>query len=361
VKTVALALVLAAASAAQTGTPVIQLEKDAAGRSVFRVTGVQEVSAETAFGGVFLVYAGESSGLPPLLGAYHTESGALLFTPRFPLQPGLRYRAVLKVAGRELTQTFHLLAADRAPTAVVEQVYPTVDVLPENQLKLYLHFSEPMSRGEAWRRIRLLDESGKAVDLPFLEVDEELWDPEGKRLTVFFDPGRIKRGLLPNEEVGTSIEEGRSYTFIVDREWPDAQGRPLRAGFRRTFRAGPPDRDPPDPKTWRLTTPRAGTADPLVLEFPESMDRALLERVVNVTDQRGHAVEGSVEIDRRETRWRFTPGEPWSPGSYSVQAETILEDLAGNTIGRPFEVDVFERVEDRIHRETVSLAFEIGP
>ncbi len=267
---------------------------------------------------------------------------------------------MLRLNGRESTQTFEIPKATTTATTVVEQVYPTTDRLPENQLKLYLQFSAPMSRGEAWRRIHLLDEAGKPVELPFLEIDQELWDPQGKRLTVFFDPGRIKRGLTPNEEVGTSLQAGRSYTFVIDREWVDAAGDILREGFKKTFRVGPASREPPDPKTWRLTAPQAGTSEPLRVEFPEPMDRALLERLLEVSTPRNAAVAGTVEIDRQETRWRFTPRQPWQPGQYFLRVETILEDLAGNSIGRAFDVDVFERVEDRIRRETVSLPFEVG-
>ena len=37
-------------------------------------------------------------------------------------------------------------------------------------------------------------------------------------------------------------------------------------------------------------------------------------------------------------------------------------DLAGNMIGRPFEVDSFERVERSVMRETVQLRFSVaGP
>jgi hypothetical protein len=32
------------------------------------------------------------------------------------------------------------------------------------------------------------------------------------------------------------------------------------------------------------------------------------------------------------------PSEPWSPGDYTLIALGILEDLAGNRIGRAFEV-----------------------
>ena len=78
---------------------------------------------------------------------------------------------------------------------LARQVYPSADRLPENQLKFYLHFSAPMSQGDCYRHIKLLDARGKAVDLPFLELDQELWDPTGTRFTLFFDPWRIKRAI----------------------------------------------------------------------------------------------------------------------------------------------------------------------
>jgi hypothetical protein len=62
------------------------------------------------------------------------------------------------------------------PTTVVSQVYPTAEVLPENLLKFYVHFSAPMSSGHIYDHIRLIgDSTGKEVELPFLEIDEELW------------------------------------------------------------------------------------------------------------------------------------------------------------------------------------------
>ena len=88
-----------------------------------------------------------------------------------------------------------------------------------------------MQRGEAWRRVHLYDAAGKLVELPFLELQQELWDPDYKRLTVLFDPGRIKRGLLPLQESGPAIEEGKEYTLVIDRTWIDAAGSPLARGL----------------------------------------------------------------------------------------------------------------------------------
>src|SRR5437667_9325668 len=109
-----------------------------------------------------------------------------------------------------------------------------------------------MNRGEAYSRIHLLNEAGKPVERPFLQLDEELWDPQGQRFTLFFDPGRIKRGLKPREELGPALVEGNIYTLEIDRFWPDADGNPLKETFRKIFRVGPPDDEPIDPKKWKI-------------------------------------------------------------------------------------------------------------
>jgi len=119
------------------------------------------------------------------------------------------------------------------------------------------------------------------------------------------------------------------------------------------------DRETPDPQSWLLNAPQAGNVQPLLVEFPEPMDHGLLMRVLEVMDPQGNFVEGSIQVDRDETRWRFTPDEPWRTGDYSLSVDTTLEDLAGNRLNRPFEVDVFERVEERITTTTVSLPFRV--
>ena len=290
------------------------------------------------------------------------EGDVLTFKPRFPVQGGRRYRVVFD-AGAESGPRERMFdvpeTGTRVPT-VVEQIYPTADVLPENQLKFYLHFSAPMSRGEAYLRVHLLDETRKRINLPFLELDQELWDPSGRRLTIFFDPARVKRGLLPHEETGVPIEDGKSYTLVVEKEWQDARGKALGQGFMKPFRVDPADREPPRLKDWVVTAPVADTLQPVIVEFPEPLDHALLARLVRITTaERREPVRGEILIDRRETRWRFTPDAPWRSGRYYVEVGTVLEDLAGNTLERPFEVDVFERVEERVARVTETLGFVV--
>ena len=71
-----------------------------------------------------------------------------------------------------------------------------------NALKLYIYFSGAMRRGEAWQHIRLLDARGEAVKLPFLEIDQELWDPANTRLTVLFDPGPHQARIVAAARIG---------------------------------------------------------------------------------------------------------------------------------------------------------------
>jgi len=310
---------------------------------------------------------------PPLIGTYGASGGRLRFTPRFGLQPGLAYEAVfdasrlperirpedVAASSGPVTARFEIPKKEVAASTVVSEVYPTTDVLPENQLKFYLYFSAPMSRGLAYKHVRLLTEKGEPIEDPFLELGEELWDRTGTRFTLFFDPGRIKRGLKPREEVGPALEEGKAYVLVVSREWLDAEGNPLVADFRKEFKVAGPDDGPPSEKEWRIEPPAPGEKSPLVVTFPEPLDRAMLDRVVWVTDSAGEQVAGKVQIDKQETRWQLTPEKPWQPGTYKLVAETTLEDRAGNSLGRPFEIDQFNKVEIRTSQETVSLEFEI--
>ncbi len=323
--------------------------------------------------------------LPPLLGTYRIVGDAIRFEPRFPLEPGIRYRAEFDPRRlRELEQSLARGPADRnsqpdappgepqavefsfagptsAPSTTVTAVYPSRAVLPENLLRFYIHFSAPMSRGEAYRHIHLRDSAGKAVDAPFLELDEELWSGDGRRFTLLFDPGRIKRGLKPREEVGPILEAGRSYELIVDPGWTDAAGHPLAAGFRKPFRAGPPDDSSPNPKTWTVRPPAPGTRGPLEVRFPEPLDRALLDRLIAVRDASDRPVEGTIAVADEETTWRFTPALPWRQGDGRLLIGTELEDTAGNSIARPFEVDVVTPITRRIVSETVALPFRVVP
>lgn len=340
------------AAAAQT----ISIQLDG---NTFRIGGWTPPASAPAggWGALFAVRAG-GSDVPPMAGRYAIEGGALVFRPAYPLAAGVTYRATFQPPGGvRIERTFDGPHVDTTPSARVGHIFPSADVLPGNELKLYVYFSASMSRGEAAQHIHILDANDKPLTGVFLP-GEELWDPKVQRLTVIFDPGRIKRGLTSNEKMGPPIAEGKRYTLVIDREWKDARGVAMVETFRKTFRGGPEDRQPPDPKQWRIAAPKAGTATALVVTFPEPMDYALLQRMIQVSDARGR-IDGTVTVDRNETQWSFSPRDAWKPGAYRLVVDTAIEDLAGNHIGQPFDVDVFERVTERITTQTLSLPFDV--
>jgi hypothetical protein len=281
-----------------------------------------------------------------VLGDYRVAGSKLIFTPRFPLKPGLSYRAVFNpvaipgahLRGKRVETMLSAPAQHSAMPTVVEVIYPSSDVLPENQLKFYLYFSKPMSRGNSYEQIRLLDATGDSVEAPFLELAEELWDESGRRLTLLMDPGRVKQDLIPHKEVGRAIADRGRYTLIIRGEWRDALGTPIGGEFRKDFSVTKADVVQPNPKRWRLTIPNAGTRLPLVVDFDEPLDYAMLQHAIQVLNTKGEIIEGTLTVDKQETRWSLLPTVPWVDGTYRLLIESNLEDLAGNSIARPFEV-----------------------
>jgi hypothetical protein len=333
----------------------------AAAQEIRMVNGRFVVSG-VAGGATLHVYAG-TGDVPPVIGSYSTENGNLVFSPRFPLGPGVRARAVLTLPGKPAKETVFEIPSAAAPRSNrVIRVFPSGDVLPVNQLKLYIEFSVPMQRGFAWKHIHLLDGRDQLVELPFLEIDQELWDPETKRLTVLFDPGRIKRGLHSLAEAGPPLREGRAYTLVIGREWLDAAGAPAKYEFRKRFRASAADRTPPDPGKWIIRAPAANTSEELAVQFPEPMDYALSLRLIHV-ERGGRVLPGNVKTAATETGWRFAPRDPWQAGEYHLVVDGAIEDLAGNRIGRAFDVDTFDsfgKITSRVDRRKISLPFRVG-
>lgn len=298
--------------------------------------------------------------LPPILGRYRYSNRTLTFESTYPAAPGVTYRAELGSPGLpKVISYFQLPRPSVTATTFVRQIFPTASLLPENLLKFYVHFSAPMSRGQIYDHIRLRNEAGKDVELPFLEIDEELWDPTMTRLTLFIDPGRIKREVKPLEDIGPALEQGESFTLVIESTWKDASGSPLKQSYRKTFQVGPPDRDPPDPDQWQVKAPSAGTREPLIVVFPESMDNALSRRFLRVTNEAGASVAGAIEMYDLERRWTLTPSAKWGAGPHRLIVRTAIEDLAGNNIGKPFEVDLFDTVERNIRTATITLPFRV--
>lgn len=363
----------------------LRMVKDDSGKPVaFEVAGLTDdesaalarlPAGDDAWGRILSVYVAGSNArgdLPPLIGSYELSATTLRFIPKYALKPGLRYKvrfqpgAVSKPQATEFPGNRQVVvyvtapAAERGDPTKVVAIYPSADTLPENQLRFYLHFSAPMARGEVYQRVRLLDESGKPVAHPFLEIGEELWDQTGTRLTLLIDPGRIKRGLRPREEDGPVLEAGKKYRLVIDRRWRDASGHQLAESFEKRFAAGSPIEQALDASKWKIEPPAAASKKPLVVRFPAPLDHALLERTIAVESSGGMAIGGQITITDEEKTWQFTPDEPWRAGEHELVVDATLEDVAGNRIGVPFEVDQAGPIEKRVEAKVFRLPLVIG-
>jgi hypothetical protein len=303
---------------------------------------------------------------PPMLGAYAVEGDTLRFTPLFPLDQGRHYQVRFDPASLPgggggapvLEATVGRPASTAVPSTVVARVYPSGDVVPANMLRMYVEFSAPMGRKSGVEYISLLDSDGREIPGAVLPLDYEFWSPDHKRFTVFFDPGRVKKGILPNQQMGRPLEAGHTVTLVIDREWRDENGLPLKEGYRRQFTVRDADEAPLDTAAWTVQAPAAGGRNGVVVTFPEPLDHGLLMRALGVT-RNGQAVEGDIVVDRQETRWTFTPKDAWRTGTYHLLALDILEDLAGNQIGRAFEVDNFDTVDKSPDPQTITIPFSV--
>lgn len=297
----------------------------------------------------------------PVAGSFHVSSDALVFTPRFPFDPGREYlvrfdpaRLPTPRAEPVTSATVSLPDRETGASTSVTQIAPTGGAWPENLLRFYIHFSGPMSRTPAHGYVRLEEAGGREVAQAFLPLDVDLWDSQRRRFTVFFDPGRVKRGIRPNVELGRALHAGRRYAVVISRDWRDAAGRPLAQDFRYEFVASASEERAIDPAGWRIHAPPAGSTDPVTVTFPWALDRALLERAIGVTRPDGLAVAGQISVGTGEQELRFSPVESWSAGEYHLVVLALLEDPAGNRVGRPFEIDMLKapaaRPDERVTR-----------
>jgi hypothetical protein len=281
---------------------------------------------------------GHAGGWQPIAGAFSEGGGEVRFVPRFPLVPGLSYS--LLVDGLNVASVT-VPARESIPTADVVAIHPTVQEVPFNLLRVYIWFSAPMSEGCAARSVAIRrTDTGELLDDALLEMEPELWDGSRRRLTVLLDPGRIKRGLVPNLEAGYPLIEGVPVAVSVDSSFRDARGNPLRAPAERQYRVGPAIRSRVNPLSWQLTVPLARSATALTATFDQPLDRALVRRGLDLLDAAARPVRGQASLDVGDRVWRFTPASPWERGDYVLRAGGELEDIAGNSIRRVFDRDL---------------------
>lgn len=277
---------------------------------------------------------------PPIFGNYERKDNLLMFQPRYPLAYRKTYKAEFSpTKGKAIAKSYTVPPPPQARAPEVTKVYPGAKVLPANNLKFYIHFSKPMRGGkDVFENIYLLDSGGKRLYSTWLE--DELWDADNERLLLYIHPGRIKWGLLLRKMLGPVLYPDQSYTLVISTGMVDEDGRKLAKEYRYAFQTSAEDRVREDLSAWKVTAPRVGTTNPVRIRMPQPIDHRSLQRFLHVKDGNGKKITGTTEVEKGQTGCLFRPVKAWQTGTYKVIIREDLEDLAGNTPLRPFDLDL---------------------
>ena len=213
-------------------------------------------------------------------------------------------------------------AAQPAPRVVLVQ--PSGPEVPANLLRISITFAAQVE-GALLPRLSLLRADGSQIQEPFLE--QELWSPSGKVLTVLMHPGRVKTGLKAHDEKGPILSAGDDVALVLDG-----------VAIKR-WRVGPADEMGPIASEWKLSAVRVESKQPLVVALDGPIDGRDADYLA-IANARGRRVAGRTRLTNGESTWTFTPSAPWRPGAYKLVVRGTLEDPAGNRLGSRFETSI---------------------
>lgn len=272
-----------------------------------------------------------------MLGGYQSDNYGLKFTPLIALSRGAAYEVLIN---GKVISVVNIPLPKASVSAAVSHIYPSADTLPENLLKIYVTFTQPMRQGVSKRYISLLNSRGDTLPDTFLNLETELWDESGKELTLWLDPGRIKKGLQPNEAKGAPLKSSHHYEVVISGQWKDLKGNALVSDFSKKFQTQGKDTESPDPVKWQLNLPAAGSRQAITISFNESLDHSLLANTIQIIHRDGQPVNGRLIVQKNETEALFYPINHWVSGIYYLKIDSKLEDLAGNNLIRLFDRDL---------------------
>lgn len=219
------------------------------------------------------------------------------------------------------------------------RLMPGWSALPANLLRLHIVFETPPDVELAVSSARLLDANNAEIAHAFLDLPGGLWSADGLRLTLIMHPGRIKSGLIAQAAEGAAIEAGHDYMVEIDGGY-DVVLLPLKVGPVVTTGI--------DTSSWRLTSPKVGTTEPVIIRFDRVMDPASVEVGLIVRDRDGRAIEGAWFPELSGLSAHFVPAFVWRHGEIILVTHSDLEDIAGNRPNMAFETKRPLELEKRV-------------
>lgn len=186
------------------------------------------------------------------------------------------------------------------------------------------------------KHIKLTTEEGKNITGVFFDNQYELWNKDRTEVTLIVDPGRVKLGLLANNKMGRAFDENQKYSLHIDSLLLDFNDQKLSKSFTKTFITINEDRTPPNLELWQILLPKANTKEVIAINFKDKIDhisaRSLLKIYLN-----DKPIVGKILVKNEEQEWSFIPDKKWKKGDYKIITNSILEDIAANSINQIFD------------------------
>jgi len=241
-------------------------------------------------------------------------------------------------------------------TPKVLAIFPTTDSIPVNILRFYIQFSKPMQEMEILKHIKLTDQNGKNITGVFYENQYELWNENRTEVTLIVDPGRVKLGLLANNEMGRAFNEGKNYALTIDSLMLDFNDEKLSRSYTKKFTAVAEDRQPPDTKNLNFSLPKANTRQSIYINFLDKIDHISAKTLIKIF-KGNNEIKGNITLENEEQHLLFTPINKWQKGNYKILINKRLEDIAANSLNQVFDHKPTDYSKNTA--ENVEIKFEV--
>ena len=297
----------------------------------------------------------------PILGEWQQVSNRLTFKPAVPLDASDTYYLKTNLDNYPwlTVETIRINRNGKKPVTVVG-IYPSANELPENLLRFYVEFSQPMREDDFLSNVSFKDENGNDLSGIFLPSRYEYWNKERTMITLIFDPGRVKAGLRANQKMGRALQNGKKYQLVIESSCRALNGQKLDRKYSKEFVVTEEVNSVINPNEWIVTPPLANTKGSLILDFNRFIDHLNASTFIAVFDTNGHQISGTTELSNNASTWTFFPEKKWIKGKYKILVYNKLEDICGNNLIHGFDVIKASEIAQKNIQTTTELVFKIN-
>ena len=267
-------------------------------------------------------------------GSFIRSANSIRFKPLVPFDWDTNYTILYQ----ESLYSFSIKIPEDYERLEVVSVYPNAKEVPSNILKWYVSFSKPINSTNVYNHFKIMDSDGLEINRAILDLNSPLLSKDGQLLTIWIEPGRQKRDLGPNQQLGSVFKANNDYILQILQSLKDVNGVTMETHFEHHFKTTAADRKKPQLSNWSITIPKAQTKESLRIHCTDIIDYgSLINHTVILKD--GNPIQGNVYFNYDNNTIIFKSLKLWNKGYYTVLFNSKLEDISGNNLKRLFDED----------------------